>query len=120
MKIVRPKLTTGDVIIDRYRIDGEIGQGGMQQVFRATDLSLKRPIALKVPISASGQKRFERSARISANIAHPNIAKTLDYGSAEQANLVEELIPGSNLQERIDSDLIVIDPHLGHTLFITL
>ena len=41
MKIGRPRLKSGDVVIERYRIDGEIGQGGMQQVFRATDLSLR-------------------------------------------------------------------------------
>jgi eukaryotic-like serine/threonine-protein kinase len=114
MKIVQPKLSSGDILIDRYRIDGEIGQGGMQQVFSATDLSLKREVALKVPISPSGQKRFERSARLSANIVHPNVAKTLDYGTSEHGEfLVEELIWGKNLQERLDSDLTVIDPHLA-------
>jgi serine/threonine-protein kinase len=114
VKIVRPKLSPGDILIDRYRIDGQIGEGGMQQVFSATDLALKREVALKVPISSSAQKRFERSARLSANIVHPNIAKTLDYGSSEYGEfLVEELIWGKNLQERLDSDLGVIDPHLA-------
>jgi len=114
MKMQRPKLSKGDILINRYRIDSDIGEGGMQQVFRATDLSLKRTVALKVPITSSGQKRFERSARLSANIVHPNIAKTLDYGSTEDGEfLVEEFIPGSNLQQRLDGDLTVIDPHLA-------
>ena len=113
MKMLRPKLNKGEVLIDRYRIEGEIGQGGMQQVFSAIDLSLKRKVALKVPISSSGQKRFERSARLSANIVHPNIAKTLDYGVTDKTEfLVEELIPGENLQVRLDRDFIRLDPHL--------
>lgn len=113
MKILRPKLIKGEVLIDRYQIEGEIGEGGMQQVYSAKDLSLNRQVALKVPISSSGQKRFERSARLSANVVHPNIAKTLDYGVTDKTEfLVEELISGENLQVRLDRDFISLDPHL--------
>lgn len=114
MKIFRPRLAIGDKLLDRYQIEGEIGQGGMQQVFLAKDLSLQRRVALKVPINASAHKRFERSARLSANIVHPNVAKTLDYSSRDDFEfLVEELIPGKDLQQRLDGDLGGLDPHLA-------
>ena len=114
MKIFEPRLKAGDVLIGRYEVVGEIGQGGMQQVFEALDQSLNRRVALKVPINASAQKRFERSAQLSAKIAHPNIAKTLDYASSDKVEfLVEELIPGSNLQQRLDNDFDKLDPHLA-------
>jgi serine/threonine-protein kinase len=101
------------VLLDRYEILDEIGQGGMQQVYLAKDLSLKREVALKVPINVSAQKRFERSAKLSATIVHPNIAKTLDYAnSGELEFLVEELIPGNDLQQRLDRDFTLLDPHL--------
>ena len=51
----------------------------MQQVYRATDLAFERSVALKVPKNPSAEKRFARSARVSARINHPNIAKTLDF-----------------------------------------
>lgn len=113
MNIVNPRLRIGQILISRYEIIGEIGQGGMQQVFLCKDRALNRQLALKVPINASAQKRFERSARLSAAIAHPNIAKTLDYGSEGDLEfLIEELIPGHDLQHRIDSDFGRLDPHM--------
>ena len=113
MNIVEPRLSAGEILLQRYQILGEIGQGGMQQVYRAKDLSLTREIALKVPINTSAQRRFERSARLSANIVHPNIAKTLDYSTTDTLEfLIEELIPGSDLQKRLDSDYGKLDCHL--------
>lgn len=114
MKIIQPRFKVGETLQSRYTISAEIGQGGMQQVFLADDLSLKRKVALKTPINQSAAKRFERSARISATIAHPNIAKTFDYYSNEAVEfLVEELIPGKDLQQRLDKDISFIDPHLA-------
>ena len=113
MKINKPRLKDGHVLLGRYKIVGEIGQGGMQQVYLAEDASLMRKVALKVPISTSAEKRFERSAQLSANIVHPNIAKTLDYAEDGAIEfLVEELIPGTNLQERLDHNCDKLDPHL--------
>jgi eukaryotic-like serine/threonine-protein kinase len=113
VKIDKPRLSVGDELIGRYKIIREIGQGGMQQVYLAEDTSLKRNVALKVPIGTSAEKRFERSARLSARIIHPNIAKTLDYSRQKDIEfLIEEFIPGSNLQQRLDSDFVNLDPHL--------
>lgn len=114
MKIIQPRFAIGEKLQNRYEILAEIGQGGMQQVFLARDMSLKRQVALKTPINQSAAKRFERSARISATISHPNIAKTLDYHNSEKLEfLIEELIPGQDLQKRLDVDIAFVDPHLA-------
>jgi eukaryotic-like serine/threonine-protein kinase len=114
MKIFQPRFSIGSTLIGRYEIAGEIGQGGMQQVFLAKDHALARNVVLKTPINQSAAKRFERSARISATISHPNIAKTLDYYSDSNIEfLIEELIPGKNFQQRLDTNIIHADPHLA-------
>jgi YVTN family beta-propeller protein len=70
-------LSTGSVLGD-FRIDDEIGRGGMGVVYRATQISLGRPVALKV-ISESlsdregFRERFERESRLAASLDHPNI-----------------------------------------------
>jgi YVTN family beta-propeller protein len=70
-------LSTGSVLGD-FRIDDEIGRGGMGVVYRATQVSLGRPVALKV-ISESlsdregFRERFERESRLAASLDHPNI-----------------------------------------------
>jgi serine/threonine-protein kinase len=51
----------------------------MQQVYLAKDKVFGRTVALKVPKTASAEKRFERSARVSARVIHANVAATLDY-----------------------------------------
>jgi eukaryotic-like serine/threonine-protein kinase len=66
----------GDLIGERYAIENDIGQGGMQEVYRAKDKLLGRIVALKVPKSNSAEKRFKRSAVLSAKVNHANVAKT--------------------------------------------
>ena len=75
-------LKKGQMLLNRYSIDSYLAAGGMQQVFRATDTSFSRLVALKVPQNDSAERRFDRSARLIARITHPNVAKTLDYISA--------------------------------------
>src|SRR5262245_46361785 len=72
-------LELGSVVADRYLIEAYVGAGGMQEVYRAMDQSLHRTVAVKVPKNESGQKRFQRSAAMSAKVTHPNVAKTFDY-----------------------------------------
>ena len=64
-------------LADRYRVDRELGEGGMATVFLATDVRHDRRVALKV-IRAEvaellGPKRFLREIRIAARLDHPNI-----------------------------------------------
>jgi|GEM_PF-5738973 len=103
---------------DRYIIEGEVGRGGMQEVYRALDDKLQRQVALKVPQDAKVARRFRESAVISAKVNHPNVAKTLDY--FEDGNgrfyLVEELVDGPNLR-RIATRFQRFDPHaVAHVL----
>jgi serine/threonine protein kinase len=71
-----------------YRIEGVAGQGGMSVVYRATQISLDRPVALKViaPELASDEgfrARFQRESRVLASIDHPNVIPVYEAGEAE-------------------------------------
>ena len=71
---------------DRYRVEREIGRGGMGTVFRARDLKHDRPVALKVLNSvlaaALGPERFLREIAIAAGLNHPHIVGLYDSGQA--------------------------------------
>ena len=92
------RLPAGRVVGDRYRVGPFLGEGGMQEVYRATDTVLDRPVALKTPKTNDAERRFERSAQVSARINHPQVARTFDYFvDGRRAFLVEELIEGMDL-----------------------
>src|SRR3954466_7202419 len=85
------------------RIEALLGTGGMGVIYRATELRLGRPVALKL-ISADGasdpaiRERFEREARLTAAIDHPNVIPV--YGAGEQDGhlyLVMRYVPGTDL-----------------------
>ena len=80
-------LRTG--LADRYRLERELGRGGMARVYLAHDLKHDRPVALKVLHSdlgaALGPERFLREIRTAARLQHPNILTVFDSGSAEPA-----------------------------------
>ncbi|MCD2453802.1 serine/threonine protein kinase [Methylicorpusculum oleiharenae] len=102
-----------DLIADRYFIEKFLAAGGMQEVYVATDRILKRKVAVKTPKNDSASKRFKASAALSARISHPYVAKTYDYlESSERAHLVEELVPGCNLEEFITHTMPYPDSHL--------
>ena len=72
---------------ERYRIEVEIGQGGMGTVYRGYDNVLKRDVAIKV-LSESGlsskvRERLLNEARLSAKLNHPNIVSVHDAGEAD-------------------------------------
>ena len=84
-----------------------LGEGGMGEVYRATDTKLKRQVALKVlPASVAGDAerlaRFQREAEVLASLNHPNIAAIhgLEESDGVKA-LVMELVEGATLAERI-------------------
>ncbi|HEY9302100.1 MAG TPA: serine/threonine-protein kinase, partial [Phormidium sp.] len=108
----------GQLFGERYRIVQKIGEGGMQRVFKAVDTLLDKHVALKVPKNLSAQKRFQRSAIVSAKINHPNVAKTLDYiESDSDPCLIEELIEGKDLQLAVLKPLGQLDPYLAARIF---
>src|ERR1017187_1171666 len=77
-----------------YRIEGELGAGGMGTVYRATDTRLGRPVALKFSSSVFDE-RFEREARAIASVNHPHICTLYDVGPNY---LVMELVEGVTLR----------------------
>src|SRR6516164_8234571 len=86
--------------IAHYRITTKLGEGGMGEVWRATDTKLGREVALKIlPASfaqdAERMARFEREAKVLASLNHPHIAQI--YGIEERA-LVMELVEGETLK----------------------
>src|SRR5579872_2772604 len=100
--------------IAHYRITSKLGQGGMGEVWRATDTKLNRDVAIKVLPDAFAQDadrmaRFEREAQVLASLNHPNIAAI--YGVEERA-LVMELVPGPTLAERLAQGPMPLDEAL--------
>lgn len=101
-----------------YRILGKLGEGGMGEVFRATDTNLKRSVALKVlPAAVAGDAdrlaRFRREAEVLAALNHPNIAAI--YGlekTPDLTALVMELVEGDDLAERLERGAIPLDEAL--------
>ena len=73
-------------LADRYRIEREIGRGGMGTVFLARDLKHGRPVALKILnpelAAALGPERFQREIAIAAGLNHPHIVALYDSGQA--------------------------------------
>ena len=106
-------LTAGSILTGRYRIQDYIGAGGMQEVYRTYDESFSRLVVVKTPKNESAQKRFDRSARMSARVNHANVANTLDYFEEEgRAFLVEEWIDGEDLGRVVVRQMGRLDPHL--------
>jgi serine/threonine-protein kinase len=86
----------------------------MQQVYLAEDSVFCRQVALKVPKTASAEKRFERSAQVSARITHANVAATFDYFDfGSKSYLIEEFIEGGTLSECLYKQFGLLDPHLA-------
>ena len=90
-----------------YEITALIGEGGMGQVYRATDTSLGRQVAIKIlpaafAADADRLMRFEREAKTLASLNHPNIAAIYGLEQSDgQTALVMELVPGPTLAELI-------------------
>jgi Tol biopolymer transport system component len=101
-----------------YDITAQIGEGGMGAVYRATDTSLGRQVAIKVLPDAFASDperlaRFEREARTLASLNHPHIAAI--YGFEKSAGLhalVMELVEGEDLSQRIARGAIPLDEAL--------
>ena len=93
----------------RYRIDREVGEGGMATVFLADDLRHERKVALKVlkPELAAvvGAERFLAEIKTTANLQHPHILPLFDSGEADGFLFyVMPYVDGETLRERIDRD----------------
>ena len=90
-----------------YEIAAKIGEGGMGEVYRATDSSLGRDVALKVlpdafALDLERLARFEREAKTLASLNHPHIAAIYGFEKSSGMHaLVMELVEGEDLSQRI-------------------
>ncbi len=102
-----------EIIGSRYKVINYLDAGGMQEVYVAYDNLLKKKVALKTPKTHHAEKRFKRSAVLSAKVNHPNVAKLYDYLEyGNKAILIEELISGKSLHTSLDKDYYYFDPYL--------
>ncbi len=108
--IVNSAIVPGSILRERYRLDSEIGRGGMGIVYRATDLELHREVAVKVlPTATSSpdaRQRLMREARAAAALNHPHIISVHDVGEANGAPFfVMELAQGPSLAKARPTEL---------------
>ncbi|MBM2850650.1 MAG: hypothetical protein HW418_3592, partial [Anaerolineales bacterium] len=107
----------GATLHNRYRIDAELGQGGMGVVYRAHDTLLNRPVAVKVLSAAglgtAGKARLLAEARAAARLNHPNIVAVHDAGEADPSPgsgqaapfIVMEFVEGNSLRDQLPKTL---------------
>jgi len=105
--------------LGHYRIDSQLGQGGMGVVYRARDLRLERDVALKVLPAGlladeTARKRFRKEALALSQLNHPNIATVHDFDTQEGVDfLVLEYIAGASLDEKLAAGPLVEKELLG-------
>src|SRR5215211_2390488 len=100
-------LTTA--VAERYRIERELGQGGMATVYLAEDVRHHRKVALKAlhpELSAVlGPERFLKEIELTASLQHPHILPLFDSGSADgQLFYVMPFVEGETLRARLDRE----------------
>ncbi|HEX2203854.1 MAG TPA: serine/threonine-protein kinase, partial [Longimicrobium sp.] len=110
------ELLAGRTLVKRYAIEEVIGRGGFAAVYRAQDLRLGRPVAVKVitvPAEDAAMRehlhaRFEREARAAASLPHhPAVVTVHDFGTDPETGidfLVMELLEGETLAARLSRD----------------
>ncbi|HEX6851294.1 MAG TPA: protein kinase [Candidatus Polarisedimenticolaceae bacterium] len=107
-----------------YRLAEKIGEGGMGQVWRATDSTLGRDVAIKIlpPEFAADPERlarFDREAKVLASLNHPNIAAIHGFHEAEGVRfLAMEMVPGEGLDQRMSRGPIPTEEAKGIALKI--
>jgi serine/threonine protein kinase len=101
--------------IGPYRVTAKLGEGGMGQVYRATDARLRREVAIKVLPDAlradpARLARFEREAQTASNLNHPNILTIFEIGEADGIRfMAAELVACETLGARLARGTLSID-----------
>jgi hypothetical protein len=100
-------LVAGQVIEETYRIEGEIGRGGMGRVYRARDVRLGRDVALKLLTSVIAERdaRLAREAAALARLAHPNVVAVFAIGTwTGHPWIAMEYVPGGTAREWLEAE----------------
>ncbi len=90
--------------VGSYRIESQLGEGGMGTVYRAFDTKLNRPVAIKVLsddlADAAARRRFQREAQMASSLNHPHILTVHDIGEFEgRQYIVTEFVDGGTLHD---------------------
>ncbi|MBD3162472.1 MAG: protein kinase, partial [Candidatus Eisenbacteria bacterium] len=99
----RERFSPGQVVADRYRIVGLLGRGGMGEVYRADDLTLEQPVALKfLPLTFASDPdrlvRFRNEVRMARQVTHPNVCRVHDIGTTGDLQYLSmEYVDGEDL-----------------------
>ncbi|MBA3334247.1 MAG: protein kinase [Acidobacteria bacterium] len=104
----------GQILDHKYKIEKELGKGGMGTVYLATHIGTERPVAVKVIAPEFMQRaefveRFRREARAAGRLRHPNVVNVTDFGFSatergEVAYLVMEYLDGCTLGEILEEE----------------
>lgn len=107
----------GQTLDGKYKIEKQLGKGGMGTVFLATHIGTERPVAVKVIASEFMQRaefveRFRREARAAGRLRHPNVVDVTDFGfsetrDGEAAYLVMEYLDGCTLGEILEEEKLL-------------
>src|SRR5215470_2381559 len=92
-----------------YRIECQLGEGGMGAVYRAVDVKLNRPVAIKFLsddlADSAARRRFQREAQMASSLNHPHILTVYDAGEFEgRQYLVTEFVDGGTLKSWAHSE----------------
>ena len=122
----RPEFSAGEVFADRYRMIARVGRGGMGDVWRADDLILGTPVALKLirSASASDRARILQEVRLARRITHAAVCRVFDVGEAGETIFYSmEFVAGEDLAAllkrtgRLTSERVV---EIAHQLCVGL
>src|ERR1700730_10875395 len=97
------RFVPGAILAERYRIVGLLGKGGMGEVYRADDLKLSQPVALKflpdhLLSDGAALARFHREVRVARQVSHKNVCRVYDIGEVDGRHFLSmEFIKGEEL-----------------------
>ncbi len=122
----RPGLTFGEILLERFRVGQELGQGGMSRVYVAEDLVLGQPVALKVLHprllgSELARDPFRREVARSREISHRNVCRVYDWAEVEVGGelipfLTMEYVEAETLAAKLARDADWVKDHAGEIL----
>jgi hypothetical protein len=102
----------GQTLVDRYVIEVKLGAGGMGVVYRGRQVSMNRPVAIKLLPGRMSQdwevvRRFLRGARLASALSHPNAVTLHEFGQLPSGELflVMELVEGKTLERQLADDV---------------